>query len=218
MPDTRAELSLEVHPSPAPVITLVRHGQTEWSLDGRHTSVTDIPLTTDGEKEARALRAPLARTDFDLVVVSPMHRARATADLAGLGSRAEVWEDLREWNYGSYEGIATPEIRSSRPDWNIFEHGAPGGESTEDVGERADRVIARFRSSGARRIAAFAHSHILRVIGARWIDLHPSGGIRLVLSTASISELGYERETPALTRWNDTGHLWNGSAPPATAS
>jgi broad specificity phosphatase PhoE len=188
-------------------VTLVRHGETEWSLDGRHTSVTDIPLTNRGVEQAKRLADRLGAKRFDLVVSSPRRRALDTAAIAGFGGQAEIWDLVSEWDYGSYEGITTEQIRRVEPGWNVFTHGAPGGETPEQVARRADLVIAMIKQAGAKRTVLFSHSHFLRVLGARWMELPASCGQRLVLATASISELGYERDVPALTRWNDTSHL-----------
>jgi broad specificity phosphatase PhoE len=189
--------------APAEVV-LVRHAETEWSLDGRHTGLTDIPLTDDGRATAEALAGPLRAWRFERVLVSPLRRARETCELCGLGDRAEVCEELHEWDYGDYEGLTTEQIRERRPDWNLWRDGCPGGENAEQVGARADRVIAALATtSGAA--AAFSHGHMLRVLGARWIELAPAGGGRLGLSAGAISVLGYERETRILARWNDDG-------------
>ena len=182
-------------------IFLARHGQTEWSANGRHTSRTDIGLIDSGREQARALAALLADHPFALVLVSPLRRARETADLAGFGSVAEVCDDLREWDYGDYEGLTTPEIRTERPDWNLWRDGCPGGESPEQVGARADRVLDRVeRVEGAALL--FAHGHILRVLGARWLEMAPAAGARFVLAAGALSRLGFERETRVLQEWN----------------
>ena len=179
----------------------IRHGETEWSLNGRHTGVTDIPLTDNGRRLAERLAPALARERFDLVLVSPLQRARETCALAGLADQAVVEPALMEWNYGDYEGLTPAEIRQSRPDWLVFRDGCPGGETPEQVGARADRVIARARAAGGD-VALFAHGHILRVLGARWIGLEPVGGARLLLDTGTICILGYYREEPAIDEWN----------------
>lgn len=184
-----------------PEIWLVRHGQTEWSRDGKHTSSTDLPLTPEGERAARSLAPRLADAAFDLVLSSPRRRARTTAELAGFPD-AVVDDALREWDYGEYEGITTPRIRETEPGWSLWTDGAPGGERPEDVEARVDLLIARLRSDGARRVLAFAHGHILRVVGARWVGLPVADGARLRLDTATVSVLGWERETPAIGRWN----------------
>jgi broad specificity phosphatase PhoE len=183
---------------------LVRHAETEWSRDGRHTGRADVPLTEHGRDVARALRGRLSAWRFALVLVSPSVRARETCDLCGLGAGAQVRPDLLEWDYGDYEGLTTPEIRERRPDWSLWRDGCPGGESAADVGARADRVIAEI-TAGDGGIAVFSHGHMLRVLGARWIALGPESGARLGLSTAAICVLGHERQTSVLARWNDTG-------------
>jgi broad specificity phosphatase PhoE len=184
---------------------LVRHGETEWSAAGRHTSRTDLPLTTTGREAAASLRSRLAG-DFDQVLVSPRERARVTAELAGLGDRAVVDEDLAEWDYGEDEGLTSAQIREDRPDWTLWADGPRGGETAAEIAARAERVVARVRASGGRTIA-FAHGHISRVIAARWVDLPVAAGAHLRLDTAAVSVLGWERETPVLVRWNDTGTL-----------
>jgi broad specificity phosphatase PhoE len=184
--------------------TLVRHAETEWSLDGRHTGRTDIPLTPRGREAARALAPRLRSREFQLVLVSPARRAAETCELCGLGAQAQVRDDLWEWDYGEYEGLTTRQIHERRPDWNMWRDGCPGGERAADVGARADRVIAELLTvEGA--VAVFSHGHMLRVLGARWIDLDPAEGARLGLSAAAISVLGYERATEILALWNDTG-------------
>jgi broad specificity phosphatase PhoE len=183
---------------------LVRHAETEWSRDGRHTGRTDIPLTDAGRAAGSALAARLAEWSFELVLVSPSLRARETCELAGLGAAAQTREDLLEWDYGDYEGLTTPQIHEQRAGWNLWRDGCPNGESAAEVGARVDRVIAELRASGGP-VAVFSHGHALRVLGARWIDLEPTGGARLGLSPAAISVLGYERGTEILARWNDTG-------------
>jgi broad specificity phosphatase PhoE len=188
------------------MIVLVRHGATEWSESGQHTSFTDIPLTDEGRRDGERLRDRLARYSFALVLTSPLGRARTTAELAGLGDVAEVTDDLREFDYGEYEGRTTPEIRTERPGWSVWTAGAPGGETVEQVGARADRVIERVANVDGD-VAIFAHGHVLRVLGARWLELHPRYGGHLGLGTGSISELGHERERRAIWLWNDRSHL-----------
>jgi broad specificity phosphatase PhoE len=187
-------------------LVLVRHGETEWSATGRHTSVTDVPLTDPGRRAAGCLSARLARFDFSLVLVSPRARARDTAALAGLGDRAEVDEDLVELAYGEYEGRTTADIRIERPGWTVWDHGSPGGETAAAAGERADRVLER-ATAVEGDVALFAHGHLLRVLGARWIGLDAVYGARLGLDTGAVCELGYEREQRAIWSWNDTAHL-----------
>ncbi len=183
---------------------LVRHAETEWSLNGRHTGRTDLPLTDHGREVAAALREPLRAWQFALVLVSPALRARETCELCGLGAEAQVRDDLQEWDYGDYEGLTTAEIWERRPGWVLWRDGCPGGESPADVGARADRVIAEVAAADGD-VAVFSHGHMLRVLGARWIALGPEGGGRLGLSTAAICVLGHERDTAVIARWNDTG-------------
>jgi broad specificity phosphatase PhoE len=188
---------------------LVRHGETEWSSSGRHTSHTDVPLTEVGRARARALRDRLSRIDFAQVLTSPLGRARETCELAGFGDRADVVDDLREWGYGEGEGRTTQEIRETTPGWTVWTHDLPGSEPVAEVGLRADRVIARARSVAGATLA-FSHGHMSRVTGARWVELPAADGARLGLETAAISVLGWEREQPVLVRWNDTGSLPSG--------
>jgi broad specificity phosphatase PhoE len=183
-----------------PDIVLVRHGDTEWSSSGKHTSYTDVPLTERGRAQAGELGPRLAGRAFALVLTSPRSRAIETCALAGLGDRAEVTEDLAEWDYGEYEGRTTPEIRRIVPHWTIFSHGVPGGESAREVGQRADRVLERARS--ASPAALFSHGHFLRVLGARWIGLSPNDGRLLGLDVATLCALGHEHEEPVLRAWN----------------
>jgi probable phosphoglycerate mutase len=186
-----------------PEILLVRHGETEWSLSGQHTSRTDLPLTENGRRRTEPLRRALSGRSFALVLCSPLRRARETCELAGFSDRAEIVEDLREWDYGEYEGLTTPQIRETRPDWNLWTDGNPGGESPSQVAARADRVISLLRGADGDAIA-FAHGHILRVLAAQWIEMGVSAGARLVLSPGTICTLGYERETQAILSWNVT--------------
>ncbi|MEJ3744288.1 histidine phosphatase family protein [Actinomycetes bacterium KLBMP 9797] len=182
-------------------IVLVRHGETEWSRSHRHTSYTDLDLTPDGERQARALEARLAGRSFAAVLSSPRKRALRTAELAGLAV-TEVDDDLAEWDYGEYEGITTAEIHGTRdPDWNLWTDGAPGGESPDAVGARLDRVLDRARAAGGD-VALVGHAHALRVVGARWVGLPAAGGGLLRLNTATLSELGYEHGRPVILRWN----------------
>jgi len=182
-------------------VYLLRHGETEWSLNGQHTGVTDIPLTENGRNAARLLKPLLAKVAFTMVLSSPLQRARDTCELAGLGQLANVDSDLIEWNYGEYEGLKTEHIRLTRPDWSIFRNGSPGGETAEQVGARADRVIAKVRATEGN-VALFAHGHILRVLAARWINLSPGYGENFLLDTATLNVLGYYRESPAFIIWN----------------
>jgi broad specificity phosphatase PhoE len=183
---------------------LVRHAETEWSLHGRHTGRSDIPLTERGRDIARALRERLSRWHFDLVLLSPSLRARETCELCGLDADAQLRPDLLEWDYGDYEGLTTPEIREQQPGWLLWRDGSRRGEGPADVGARADRVIDEIKADGGE-VAVFSHGHLLRVLGARWVALGPESGARLGLSTAAICVLGHERETPVIARWNDTG-------------
>lgn len=183
-------------------VVLVRHGQTEWSVSGRHTGRTDVPLTDVGREKAAQLGGPLSAWRFASVLTSPMSRAIETCRLAGLGDGALVTEDLSEWDYGEYEGRRTIDIRKDRPGWDLWVDGVIGGETVEEVGRRADRVIAAALAVDGD-VALFAHGHILRIVGARWIDLPPAAGRRLALATASVSVLGWERDTPVLERWNE---------------
>jgi broad specificity phosphatase PhoE len=185
-------------------VVLVRHAETEWSLNGRHTGRTDIPLTDRGRDAARSLRERLRRWHFDLVLVSPLTRAHETCELSGLGAEARPDADLLEWDYGDYEGLTTAEIQAQRPDWQLWRDGCPGGESPAQVGARADRAIAEIRANGPL-VAVFSHGHMLRVLGARWIALGAESGARLTLKTGAICVLGHERETAVIARWNDTG-------------
>lgn len=182
-------------------IYLLRHGETEWSRLGKHTSVTDISLTKNGRAAAQRLRSVLANEPFGLVLTSPMRRARDTCELAGLGEAAIVEPDLMEWNYGDYEGLTTSEIRSKRPNWSLFRDGCPGGESPEQVASRAERIISKMQET-ERHVALFAHGHIFRVLAARWINLPASHGERFLLDTATLSVLGYYYQTPAVKIWN----------------
>jgi broad specificity phosphatase PhoE len=186
-------------------IVVVRHGETEWSAAGKHTSTTDLSLTAEGRRRAATLAGALAGRSFSLVLCSPMRRARETCELAGLAGSAVISDDLREWDYGEYEGLTTPEIRASRPDWVLWRDGCPGGETPAQVGERADRALARLRDAGGDA-AAFAHGHILRVLAARWLGMDVAAGARLALSAGSLSVLGFERETEVLRLWNSTPH------------
>lgn len=188
-----------------PELWLVRHGETEWSRDGRHTGRTDVPLTPAGEDAARSLRPRLAAVAFDLVLCSPLQRATATATLAGVPT-PELDDDAREWDYGDYEGITTARIHETDPQWSLWTDGTPGGEQPDDVGARADRLVARVRSTASTRALIVGHGHILRVVAARWIGLAVAGAARLRLDTATVSVLGWERATAVITRWNTPGY------------
>jgi len=191
-----------------PTVYLARHGETAWSLSGQHTGLTDLPLTGRGEANARALKAPLAGMTFALVLTSPLVRAKRTCELAGFGGAAIEDPDLVEWNYGDYEGRRTAEILAQRPGWKLFRDGCPGGESPEQVGVRADRVITRARAVNGD-VLLFSSGHISRVIGARWLGLPPAGGSYFLLGTASLSALSYEHDMtePVHRFWNDMRHL-----------
>ncbi len=191
-----------------PVVYAVRHGETEWSISGQHTGVTDIPLTAHGEAVAHRLAERLRGLKFAAVFTSPLQRARKTCELAGFGAQAEVLPDAIEWNYGKYEGVKTVDIHRERPDWDLFRDGCPDGENAAMIGARADRVIARARAVNGDAII-FSSSHFLRVLAARWIELDPSGGRRFVLSTAAVSIFGYEHNKltePVIQLWNDAKH------------
>lgn len=181
-------------------VFLVRHGATEWSKAGRHTSTTDLPLLAEGEADADLLRGRLAGEAFELVLTSPRQRARRTAELAGYPD-AVVDHDLTEWAYGDYEGITTPEIRETVPGWTVWTHPSPGGESAEAVTKRLDRVVARVRAAEGRALV-FGHGHALRALAARWLGLPACEGRLFRLDTATISVLGFEREQPVVLRWN----------------
>lgn len=187
-------------------IWLVRHGETEWSKSGQHTGRTDIPLTATGEQQGRALGRHLAGRRFALVLTSPLSRARETCRLAGLDAVAQVSDDLLEWNYGVYEGRTTAAVRAEQPGWSIWTTAVPQGETVEQVGERARHVIERADAADGH-VALFAHAHFLRILGACWVGLPPIHGRNLTLGTASISMLGYERETRVIEIWNQDWRL-----------
>jgi broad specificity phosphatase PhoE len=191
-----------------PNIWIVRHGQTEWSVAGKHTGRRDIPLTPEGEEEARKLAARLRPIRFDAVLASPLERARKTCELAGFGARAEPVPDLMEWNYGDYEGLKSADIRAKRPDWSLFRDGCPGGEQLKDVVLRADRVVQRLKSAAAN-VLLFSHGHFLRVLATRWAGISPESGSRFGLAPASISILAWDAASgePIIDRWNDVSHL-----------
>ena len=191
-----------------PVIHLARHGETAWSLSGQHTGRTDLPLTERGERNARALGQRLRGLEFAKVYTSPLQRAARTCELAGIGTSAEIDPDLVEWDYGQYEGHRTAEIHAERPDWQLFRDGCPGEESPGQIGARADRVVGRVRAIKGD-VLVFSSGHFLRVLAARWLGLDASGGRYLLLSTASLSALGYEHNlaAPAIQLWNETRHV-----------
>jgi broad specificity phosphatase PhoE len=179
---------------------LARHGETEWSADGRHTSRTDLPLTDNGRRLARRLAPRLADRRFAFVLTSPMRRAVETCELAGLGEEAEVRDELREWDYGDYEGSTTAEIQRRHPGWSLWRDGCPNGEIAADVGIRADCVIAEVRAAQGDAVA-FGHGHMLRVLAARWLGLVPADGGLFALATGTLSTLGYEHETAVILSW-----------------
>jgi probable phosphoglycerate mutase len=180
---------------------LVRHGETSWSTVGRHTGRTDLPLDEAGRRQAEAVAPLLSGHDFSAVLTSPLQRAHETCTLAGFGDRAEVVDDLQEWDYGDYDGLTTDEIRNSRPNWTLWDDDCPGGETIEQVAARADRVVARAREVGGD-VVAFSHGHMLRVLAARWVGMDAAAGACLALSTATVSVLGWERDQPVVRRWN----------------
>lgn len=182
-------------------VVLVRHGETEWSRDGRHTGRTDVPLTDVGRAQAERLEDALGEWRTPRVLASPLSRALDTCRLAGLGDRAEVSVALLEWDYGEYEGITTKEIRASRPGWFLWRDGCPGGETADQVGARVDPLIAELKAEEGDA-ALFAHGHLLRVLTARWLGLPPQDGALFALGTATLSVLGFERETAVIRRWN----------------
>jgi broad specificity phosphatase PhoE len=186
---------------PSQLIYLIRHGETQWSLSGQHTGITDIPLTENGRKVAKLLEPVLAKETFALVLTSPLERARKTCELAGLGERSETDRDLIEWNYGAYEGLTPKQIHAQAPGWMLFSEGCPGGESPEHVGARVDRVIARVRAVEGH-VALFAHGHIFRVFAARWLGFPATAGCHFLLDTATLNILSYYRGIPAVKRWN----------------
>jgi broad specificity phosphatase PhoE len=183
---------------------VVRHGETEWSASGKHTSRTDVPLTEQGRARAESLREYLKQVGFNAVFVSPMQRARETCAIAGFADRAVVDDGLKEWDYGVYEGRTTAEIRREIPGWSVWKDPIVGGETVEQVGQRADSMIQRALASApdGGKVALFAHAHILRILAARWIGLDARGGSLLALSTGSVSVLGWERETRVIEHWN----------------
>ena len=179
---------------------VIRHGETEWSRDGRHTSRTELDLTPEGEEVARRLADRLEGVRFDAVLSSPRLRARRTAELAGY-AEVELVEDLTEWDYGDYEGITTAQIREQVPGWTVWSHPTPGGETAEDVSTRMDRVVERVRTHGGR-VLVFSHGHASRALAARWLEQPVQEGRLFSLDTATISVLGHERESPVVARWN----------------
>lgn len=212
MPPGAADAPPDTAPEPIPGqpgpdrpparLVVVRHGATAWSRSGRHTGRTDLALLDEGRRQAEEVGRRLAGHDFAAVLTSPLRRALETCEIAGFGPQARECDDLQEWDYGEYEGKTTDEIRARRPDWTLFGDGVPGGESAADVGARADSVIATVRAMTGD-VLAFAHSHVLRVVGARWVGLPATAGALFTLTPASISVLGWEREDAVVTRWND---------------
>src|SRR5258706_6341476 len=191
-----------------PLTYLARHGQTAWTISRQHTGLTDVPLTGHGEAEALSLGERLEGLAFAAVLTSPLQRAARTCELAGFGPMAQVEAGLAEWNYGVYEGRTSADIHAERPGWQLFRDGCPGGESPEQIGARADRVVARLRAIDGD-VLLFSSGHILRVLAARWLGLEPAAGDYFLLSTASLSMLGYNhhRSDPVMPLWNDTNHL-----------
>jgi len=185
-----------------PEVVLVRHGETLWSRDGKHTGRTDIQLTEEGRRQSERVGEALRGRRFALVLTSPLERAAETCRLAGLGNVAVFREELMEWDYGAYEGLTTPEIRAEVPGWSLWRGGVLEGENAADVGRRVDAVIADVRAVDGD-VALFAHGHLLRVLAARWLSLPPTEGRLFALDPATISILGHERGTPVIRRWNE---------------
>ena len=182
-------------------VFLIRHGETEWSLNGRHTGVSDIPLTENGRQVARLWRPYAAARTFALVLSSPLQRARQTCELAGLAAQAQIEDDLKEWNYGDYEGLTPAQIQQREPGWLIFTDGCPNGERPEQVGARVDRLMAKIRAV-AGDVALFAHGHLLRTFGARWLGLPPADGAHFLLDPATVSVASFYHGVPAMRQWN----------------
>jgi len=191
-----------------PTLYLARHGETAWSLSGQHTGLTDLPLTEQGERNARNLGLRLAGLTFAKVFTSPLQRATRTCELAGFAAAADVDRDLVEWDYGDYEGLRTAEIHEKRPEWQLFRDGCPGGESPDQIGARADRVVGRARAVNGD-VLIFSSGHFLRVLAARWLGLEPVNGRLFMLKTGSLSALGYENELsqPVISLWDDASHV-----------
>ena len=189
---------------PLPLIYLARHGETAWTISRQHTGTTDLPLTAQGEREALGLGTRLEGLTFAAVLASPLQRAVRTCELAGFGSMVQVEPDLIEWNYGAYEGRTSADIHRERPDWQLFRDGCPGGESPDQIGARADRVVRRVRSIEGNTLL-FSSAHFLRVFAARWLGLDPAAGRYFVLGTASLSIVGYEhdRSEPVIRVWDE---------------
>jgi broad specificity phosphatase PhoE len=182
-------------------VLIIRHGQTEWSANGKHTSATDLALTEAGRAQAKGLAARLEGESFSLVLCSPLRRARETCELSGFGERATIIDDLREWEYGEYEGLTTPEIRQRDPDWDLWSQGCPGGELPEQVGRRVDGVLVPVRQAEGD-VLLFAHGHVLRVLTARWLKMEPAAGARFKIAPGAVGTLGYERDTEVIDAWN----------------
>ncbi len=183
---------------------LIRHGQTEWSLSGQHTGQTDLPLTSEGERQASNLATVLGGINFSQILTSPLQRARRTCELSGLSHRCEIEPDLVEWNYGKYEGLTSDEIEKGQPSWNLFRDGAPGGESPGEIAERADRLISRLRALTGN-IALFSHGHLFSALAMRWIELPVVNATHFELSTSSVSILGFANhhpDIPVISGWN----------------
>ena len=195
-------------PDALPIVYLARHGETAWSLSGQHTGITDLPLTKRGERNARRLGERLRGISFAAVFTSPLQRAVRTCELAGFGAVAERDDNLVEWNYGQYEGRRTFEILAERPNWQLFRDGCPGGETPQEVGVRADAVLSRIRAVRGD-VLVFSSAHFLRVLASRWLGLPPSDGRYFLLSTASLSALGYEHDAsePVIRLWDETRHV-----------
>jgi probable phosphoglycerate mutase len=192
-----------------PIVYLARHGETAWTISGQYTGLTDLPLTERGERIARRLEERLRGLTFAKVLTSPLQRARRTCELAGFGAVAEIDQDLVEWNYGDYEGRRSADIHREHPDWELFRDGCPGGESPAEAAARADRVVSRVREVNGD-VLLFSSGHFIRVLAARWIGLEVTGNARrFMLSTASLSAVGYEKEAsrPVIRLWNDTHHV-----------
>jgi probable phosphoglycerate mutase len=190
------------------IIYLARHGETAWTLSGQHTGLTDLPLTEHGEENAKRLGERLKGLTFAKVFSSPLQRARKTCDLAGFGTVAEIDPDLLEWNYGEYEGLTSAQVHAKSPSWKLFRDGCPSGETVAQIGARADRVVARVRAIQGN-VLLFSSGHFLRVLASRWLGLDASAGQYFLLSTAALSQLGYEHDLsePVIRLWNDTNHV-----------
>lgn len=186
------------------MLYLIRHGETEWSLAKRHTGKTDLSLTEEGKKQVEGLKSVVQEISFDLVLTSPLKRAQETCTLCGFGSKAVIEPLLSEWDYGSYEGLTSAEIKKNNPSWNIFDQGAAGGETPENVTKRVDLLLSQLPQG---KIALFSHGHLLRSLASRWVESSLHMGLFLALSPASLSVLGYEHERRVITRWNDTAYL-----------